>query len=208
LRHQPAHAKTPWEQLEVEALISACSAGEGGQRVPSMIVLADFDTLRSGLHSNSVCETDDGTPLPVEVMRRLACEAEIIPVVLNGAGQALDAGRAQRLATPAQRAALRAMHRTCVGPTCSVPFEDCEIHHIVPWERGGKTDLANMAPLCSGDHHLVHEGGWGLAITSDRVATWTRPDGAVFHIGSTIDRAPTGLRSDRLPAAHQRRTAA
>ena len=51
--------------------------------MPALIVLADIDTLRSGLHANSICETDDGTPLPVEVVRRLACDAEIIPVILN-----------------------------------------------------------------------------------------------------------------------------
>src|SRR5262245_41460093 len=47
LRHQPAHAKTPWDQLEVEALLAACSGGDGGERVPSIIVLADYETLRS-----------------------------------------------------------------------------------------------------------------------------------------------------------------
>jgi 5-methylcytosine-specific restriction endonuclease McrA len=85
------------------------------------------------------------------------------------------------------------MHRTCIGPTCSVPFEDCQIHHVVPWEQGGLTNLANLAPLCTNDHHLVHEGGWTLTLTADRVATWTRPDGSVFHTGSTVDRAPNGV---------------
>jgi hypothetical protein len=85
------------------------------------------------------------------------------------------------------------MHRTCIGPTCSVPFEDCQIHHVVPWEQGGLTNLANLAPLCTNDHHLVHEGGWTLTFTADRVATWTRPDGSVFHTGSTVDRAPNGV---------------
>jgi hypothetical protein len=194
LRQQPIHAKTPWQQLEVESLLAACNGGgDGRERVPSLIVLCDYDTLGSGVHAKTVCETDDGTALPVEVVRRLACDAEVIPVVINGKGEALDVGRAQRLATPAQRAALRAMHRTCIGPTCSVPFEDCQIHHVVPWEQGGLTNLANLAPLCTNDHHLVHEGGWTLTLTADRVATWTRPDGSVFHTGSTVDRAPNGV---------------
>ena len=46
-------------------------------------------------------------------------------------------------------------------------------------------------PLCEQHHHLVHEGGWTLTMTPDRVATWTRPDGVVAHHGSTIDRTPT-----------------
>ena len=193
VRRQPGHAKTPWQQLEVEGLLAACSGGPRGERVPSLILLCDLDTMRAGVHANTVCETEDGTSLPVEVIRRLACEADIIPVVLNGRGEALAAGRSQRLATPAQRATLRAMHRTCIGPTCDAPLEACQIHHVIPWEEGGATDLSNLAPLCTNDHHLVHEGGWKLTITSDRIAIWIRPDGTVYHTGSTIDRAPTGV---------------
>jgi hypothetical protein len=96
LRQHPAHAKTSWDQLEVEAVLATCSPGPGvaGERVPSLIVLCDYDTLRCGVHANTVCETEDGTALPVEVIRRLACEAEIIPVVLNARGEALAVGRA------------------------------------------------------------------------------------------------------------------
>ena len=193
VRRKPGHAKTPWSQLEVEGLLAACSGGDGGDRVPSLILLCDLETMRSGVHANTVCETEDGTPLPVDVVRRLACEADIIPVVLNGRGEALDVGRMQRLATPAQRAALKAMHRTCIGPTCDVPFEATQIHHVIPWEQGGRTDLSNLGPLCNEHHHLVHEGGWKLTMTSDRIATWTRPDGTIFHTGSSIDRAPNGV---------------
>ena len=88
------------------------------------------------------------------------------------------------------------MHRTCIHPDCSVPFDQCRIHHLVPWEQGGGTDLANLAPLCESGkhHHLVHKGGWSLTMTPDRVATWTRPDGTVYWTGSTIDRLATTVR--------------
>ena len=127
----------------------------------------------------------------------MACEADVIPIVLDGDGRALDVGRGARLATEAQRQALRAMHRTCIAPNCEVPFDDCRIHHIVPWEQGGATDLSNLAPLCESvkHHHQVHEGGWTLTMTPDRVATWFRPDGTVHQTGSTVDRAPGGIRS-------------
>jgi hypothetical protein len=203
LRRQSAHAKTPWDQLEVEAVIAACSGGDGAERVPALLLLCDEKTLRSGVHANTVCESSDGTPLPVSLVREMACRADIIPVVLGGRGEALDVGRTQRLATPAQRMALRAMHRTCIGPTCTVPFEDCQIHHVIPWERGGRTDVSNLVPMCSNDHHLVHEGGWTLTMTPDRIATWTRPDGTMHHTGSTIDRAPNGVAPPRAPDNEQ-----
>ncbi len=201
VRRKPGHAKTPWSQLEVEGLLAACGGGRDGERVPSLIVLCDLETMRSGVHANTICETEDGTPLPVEVIRGLACQADVIPVVLNTRGEALAVGRSQRLATPAQRAALRAMHRTCIGATCTVPFEACQVHHVIPWEEGGATDLSNLAPLCTEHHHLAHEGGWTLTLTPDRIATWTRPDGTVHHAGNTIDRAPNSV----APPRHEQR---
>ena len=182
-----------WEQLQVEALLAAVTSG--GDTVIQLHVLIDLATLQSGLHPNSICELADGTPLPVSVVRQMACEAEIIPIVLGGDGRALDIGRAARLATEPQRHALRAMHRTCIHPDCHVPFDDCRIHHIVPWDNNGPTDLSNLAPLCESckHHHLVHDGGWTLTMTPDRTATWTRPDGTTYWTGTTIDRAPNGI---------------
>ncbi len=161
-------------------------------RVPEVTVLIDLATLLDGLHDHSICETVDGISVPVSTVRRLCCDAEIIPVVLDGHGQALDVGRSKRTANRDQRRALRAMHRTCGHPGCTVPFSQTRAHHIRWWTRDtGLTDIENLLPLCERHHHLVHEGGWSLTMTPDRVATWTRPDGTVHHTGTTIDRPPT-----------------
>jgi hypothetical protein len=193
LRRRDGNSRMAWDQLQVEALIEALGGGDGVDRVPEITVLVDHDTLVDRLHARSVCETDQGTPLPVSTVRRLCCDAEIIPVMLNGNGQALEAGRSARTATRPQRQALRTMHRTCAYPSCSLPFDATRIHHVVPWYHGGSTDIDNLLPVCEHHHHLVHEGRWTLTMTPDRVATWTRPDGTTFHTGSTIDRAPEGV---------------
>jgi hypothetical protein len=203
LRRTDGNARTPWDQLQVEAVIAALGGGEGVDRVPEITVLIDHETLCGGLHDHSVCETDQATPLPVSTVRRLCCEAEILPAVLNGRGEVLDQGRSVRVANRAQRRALRAMHRTCARPGCTVPFDACRIHHVVPWWQGGTSDLSNLLPLCEQHHHLVHEGGWSLTMTSDRIAAWKRPDGVVDHVGSCVDRAPDGV--DRPPRAHHLR---
>jgi hypothetical protein len=80
------------------------------------------------------------------------------------------------------------MHRTCIHPDCTVTFDACRIHHITPWGRGGDTDIDDLAPVCETHHHTVHEGGWTLTMTPDRIATWTRPDGTHHHTGPTTDR--------------------
>ena len=168
-------------------------------RVPEITALISYDWL-TGAADDGVCETDDGCPIPIATMRRLCCDAEIIPTVLGGDGQVLDHGRSKRTASREQRQALRAMHRGCAHPDCNIGFSACRIHHIRWWwEHTGPTDIDNLIPLCERHHHLVHEGGWTLSMTPDRVATWTRPDGSVHHRGCTIDRVAAQF-PERQPA--------
>jgi hypothetical protein len=183
-----------FDQLKADAMVGLITGPRHGQRqVPEVTVLVDLDTLRSGLHDSGVCETGDGQPIPPDTVRRLCCDASIVPVVLNGTGETLDLGREQRLASRAQRRALRAMYRSCAHPGCTVRFADCEIHHVIDWDHHGPTNLTNLLPLCSRHHHLVHEGRWTLTLHPDRSITLHRPDGTVHFEGSTIDVAPTGL---------------
>lgn len=195
LRQHDGNARTPWSQLQVDAVIAATSGGSAAERVPEISVLVDLDTIVSGWHDQSICETEDGVALPVETVRRMCCDADILPIVLDGKGEALDVGRSQRTANRAQRRALRAMHRTCAHPDCTVAFSTCDIHHIRWWgKHHGPTDIDNLLPVCDRHHHLIHEGGWTLTMTSDRIATWTRTDGTVHWTGTTIDRQPTRRR--------------
>lgn len=137
-----------------------------------IIVHVDLGTLRSGLHDSGLPTTQHGVDLPVETLRRLACDADIIPVVLNGPSVPLDVGKAKRLATVHQRRALAAVHPTCAFPNCTVKFAHCEPHHLTPWEHGGPTDLHNLVPLCSQHHHAVHEGGVTISLDEPTRQVW------------------------------------
>ena len=180
-----------FDRLQVDALASAVSnsGGTGSTTAHSTLVVhIDERSLTSGRHDDTLCQTDSGIAVPIDVARRIACDADIIPIVLNGHGVVLDEGRAKRLATFEQRIAIEAMQSTCSHPDCTVTIDECRIHHLEPFARGGRTDLLAMAPVCETHHHLVHEGGWTLTMTPDRVATWTRPDGQVHWTGSLNDR--------------------
>lgn len=219
LRATDGSRDVPWSELVIDAFVNAaagittrpadpsgsdsgdnseagtsCSCGGSRpapvDRVPEISGLVSIDWL-AGLTDHGICETESGVPIPITAMRRLCCDAEIIPTVLGGDGRILDHGRSRRTASPEQRQALRAMHRGCAHPDCNIGFDACRIHHIRWWWRDtGPTDLDNLLPLCERHHHLVHEGGWTLTMTPDRIATWTRPDGTVHHTGTTIDRKP------------------
>jgi hypothetical protein len=200
-RNQQSGTKVSWDRLTVDAVVEAVSSPSGNTR-GSLVVHIDVGSLTDGRRPDSLCETDSGVPVPIDTARRMACDADIIPVVLDGSGVVLDQGRAKRLATTEQRTAIEAMQSTCSHPDCTVSIDDCRIHHVRPWERGGRTDLADLAPVCEVHHHLVHEGGWTFTMTPDRVATWVRPDGAVYWTGSLLDRTPdrTATGADAGPA--------
>jgi len=184
--------RTSWDRLTVDALVDAVTTGGGtGNGNGGIVVHIDVDSLVEGRHDHTLCETDSGVEVPIETVRRLACAAGLIPVVLDGQGVVLDEGRAKRLATQEQRLALQAMHATCAEPNCRVTFDDCRIHHLEPWAAGGRTDLDQLVPLCETHHHRVHEGGWTLTVGPDRTATWTRPDGTIHWTGTLLDRRHT-----------------
>jgi hypothetical protein len=162
----------PWiepnDHRQAQALIALVNgASETAIDVPAraeIVVHVDLETLKSGLHAGGTCRTALGADLPVETVRRLACEAEILPVVLDGRSVPIDVGRSKRLATVHQRRALEAIYPTCAIPDCEVIFDHCNVHHIDYWGNGGATDLNNMVPLCSRHHHATHEGGWKLRL--------------------------------------------
>src|SRR5262249_23192885 len=136
------------DQLGAEALHRLVTAGGDGQARYEAHVLIDYQTLLGDLALHGICELSDGTPIPPSTARRLACQAAISPALMGTHGEVLDLGREVRLATRAQRRALRAMYRGCVFPGCRVPFDRCEIHHPHPFELGGPTDLDDLVPAC------------------------------------------------------------
>ena len=131
--------------------------------------LPDTGHARSGIHlvvhvdeaklhdAVGACATDAGIDVSTQEMRRLACDAGLLPFVLRGTSVALDLGTKQRLFSRAQVLALSALHETCAAEGCDRPFAWTEIHHLVPWSTGGPTDLANAIPLCGHHHRRVHD---------------------------------------------------
>ena len=170
-------------RLAAEALGELVAAGQQQLRpgVADVTVIVDVTTVTTGeIHEHTICETADGSPLPPASIRRLVCGGNISPVYVDADGNPFDFGRTIRHANRAQRRALRALYRTCAFAGCDTGFDRCEIHHIVPWEQGGSTDLVNLLPLCSHHHHVVHEHGWSLELAPDRSLTIRQPDGQIF----------------------------
>lgn len=54
----------------------------------------------------------------------------------------------QRFANRKQRDLARATLPTCPVPECRHAADNCQVHHIRAWSKGGHTNMDNLAMLC------------------------------------------------------------
>ncbi|WP_408932543.1 HNH endonuclease signature motif containing protein [Corynebacterium sp. YSMAA1_1_D6] len=57
--------------------------------------------------------------------------------------------RVERHANWKQRLTLCAETQTCSRPGCNKPADYCQVHHIIPWQAGGLTNIKNLTFLCA-----------------------------------------------------------
>ena len=151
-------------------------AGTGTTMTRHTIVVGlSHQQLLDGLGTAGVT---GGRNLPAATARRMACDANIIPVVYGADSEELDYGRSRRTVTAGQRKALDIRDGGCIGPACDRPPMMTEAHHRLDWIKGGKTKTEELESVCLFHHHLLHEGGWTLTLDHDPARTpWFHPPG-------------------------------
>jgi hypothetical protein len=128
---------------------------------PRVTVTVGLEDLRGELGTATL---DTADTVSVSAVRRMACDAEIIPAVLGAVGEVLDVGRTQRLVTAAIWKALVLRDRHCRFPGCRRQPLACDAHHLVHWADGGSTSLDNLVLLCRGHHTLLHATPWQVRL--------------------------------------------
>ncbi|MFD3402773.1 DUF222 domain-containing protein [Kribbella sp. NPDC058693] len=143
---------------------------------PHISITIDYNDLAAAT-ANATGDMTFGDNLSAATVRRLACDAQILPIVLGSKSQPLDVGTTQRLVTRPMRRALNARDKGCV--ICHAPPIQCEAHHIISWLDGGPTAVNNLALLCKRHHLDLHSGHWQIRILNGVVhvtnPTWTNP---------------------------------
>jgi hypothetical protein len=124
--------------------------------------------------------TEHGNLLHATTVTAEAGDGAIQPVRLNTDGAVLSLGRAQRLASCAQRRALAARDLGCSFPGCTIPASWFQVHHITRWVDGGRTDVNEMALLCGHHHRMFAKLGWDCLMIRGvphwRPPAWIDPD--------------------------------
>lgn len=162
-RDERDHGARTWDALvEVAqtALDSQTLPTAHGQK-PRVAVTVRWEHLRTGVGTATL---ETGENLSVAAVRRLACDAEILPIVLDGNGVPLDVGRANRLVTMGIWLALIARDKHCAFPGCKRSPIACDAHHVEHWIDGGETSVKNMVLLCKAHHTVIHSTPWEVRI--------------------------------------------
>lgn len=175
------------------ALASARLAADRDAERATVVVHAPLDALVS---EDRGCELEGGGTVHPETARRLLCTARVQAVVENGAREALGIGRMSREPTAWMMRQLRYRDPECRFPGCGAR-RFTQAHHIVWWERGGRTDLDNLVRVCSFHHKLVHEYGWTIRRDPNATTSWFRPDGSRYRAGPAPPRAHRAPEEDR-----------
>ncbi len=136
---------------------------------------------------------DSRTPLPTNLLDRLACDSHLMHALLGADGEVLHFGRAKRLFDGPLRRAMETRDGHCRYPGCTTPPSHCEGHHLQRWTQGGLTNIDQGALLCWHHHTHVHAHNIRIAKTPDGGLTFTHPHGqtiATTHPGRAPDPDP------------------
>lgn len=166
-------------QRRADALLDVCRLAlattrlpaNGGDR-PQLTVTIPYDPLARTLGTGTL---DTGERISATQVRRLACDAQLLPAVLGGPGQVLDVGQSRRLFTGALRRALTLRDGGCAFPGCDRPSRWCDGHHIRSWIDGGPTSLGNAVLLCRRHHRVIHHDGWSVHLAADGLPRFVPP---------------------------------
>jgi Domain of unknown function (DUF222)/HNH endonuclease len=187
-RKIPSDGETPLDQRLCDAFLemirSSAPGAAGGDTTASpyfVVVHAPLDALveEHGESTELAGELERDGLISVETVQQIACDATIAIGVDDDVGHTMYEGRARRTPTDAQRREVMRRDRHCRFPGCTnVTFTN--VHHVVPWKPGGKTDLDNLALTCLYHHHLVHSKGWTMTGDANHELTFVGPMGRVM----------------------------
>jgi len=149
---------------DAESASETMPSSPAGSKAAEIIVRSDLAAFVGT--PGGIAEICGGGPIPPSTVARLACNSDVWIEIFGDNLTPLYETVASRAPTAAQRRALIARDRACIG--CGEPPGACEAHHITPCQRGGKTRLDNLVLVCWRCHDLIHDHNWQVTIRDGR----------------------------------------
>ena len=144
------------EVTGADALLEVC-----GRSLGSVESVSRRDSFRVYVHLDAEGGWLNGRPrLPGHLVAKLTCEGTLQPL-WERAGVPVSVGRALRIVPERTRRLVLDRDRGCRFPGC-VATAHLQVHHVVHWAHGGRTDLDNLVALCPFHHDAHHAGEFGI----------------------------------------------
>ena len=156
----------------------------GGATRIDVAVTIDLPTLL-GLRNEPV-EVDGVAQADVGQLRDMldkATDVRFRRLVLDPlSGGVLDVGQTVYRVPARIEQFVEARDGHCQWPGgCSVPADQCDLDHMVPFERGGPTSADNLLALCRWHHLLKTFHGYAPEREPDGSTRWRGPDGELLN---------------------------
>ena len=141
------------------ALRSKAAAGGKAEASYCVVLHTTWDTYQAALRhkvtgddlvvpDGGFCETDDGDPISPVAAVYASLEGHLRRIVFGADDEILSFGRARRGFPAPVAMAVRSKFRRCCHPYgCDCRGLRLQTDHVVEWEDGGLTDVANAQPL-------------------------------------------------------------
>ena len=127
---------------------------------------------------------EDKPWLSPQTARRLSCDASLVTVLEDDAGNVLNVGRRSRIVPAAMRRALMERDGVCRFPGCH-ESRYVDAHHIKHWAEGGETSLGNLVTLCRFHHRQLHRGCFDIE-NSEAGPVWVKCGSAEISGGKPM----------------------
>lgn len=194
------------EQRRADALVDLCAeamvSGPTGRTSAkaAVVVHVPLDAVLSAgtLRATSDVATIAGPAIGSDgvldstALARLCCDALVSRLISDPVtGLTLDERADERIPTAVVRRAVEERdQRRCTFPGCT-RTSNLQVHHIVFWGRGGRTEPNNLTLLCNRHHHAIHDAQWVLRRHKETgQLEWTSPNGQRVTTGTHWQQRP------------------
>ena len=153
----PQAHNTAWRKAT--ALAQLCVSDNPPPAQVSVFIEADLAAPTAG---EAGVYLEAGPGVGRLALEGLLCESISEVTVFSDGGEPMRYGRRSRAIPLAlRRGILRRDGNRCVIDGCD-SRNRLQVHHVVPWSRGGPTDPSNLITVCWYHHHIaIHQHGLG-----------------------------------------------
>lgn len=126
--------------------------------MPLLVGVGANETATSNGESGVVLEA--GPRVGRLTLEAILCDATTEVIARGEQGRLMSYGRKQRTTPPSLKRALLAEYNHTCGADGCVSRSRLQVHHRIPWSKGGATNQEDLVVLCWFHHQIVvHERG-------------------------------------------------